>query len=104
MIIENIESPEQRLAQKGFEVLTYRSHYFINMRNTSVQRWAAKLSRGKEYYTMNKVLYRAATGQAAPSSSNYIAGSGHTMYFKDRDDAISVAQLFINGLTEKEVI
>lgn len=92
------------LATKGFEVLPYRAYYFVNMRNTTVQRWAAKLSKGKEYYTLNKVLYRAATGKAAPATSQNLAGSGFTLYFKNIEDAEIAAQDFVDGLIEKEII
>jgi hypothetical protein len=87
------------------EVRPYRAHYFVSFKNTTIQRWAARLTKGDQYYVLTGAFWRAATDEKVmPSNAKKIAGGGNTMYFLTEAEATEVAARFVAGLVAKEVL
>lgn len=93
------------LTGTGVEVRPYRGNWFISFKNTTIQRWAARLTKGDQYYVLTGAFWRAATDEKAmPSNTKKIAGGGNTMYFGTEAEGREVAARFISGLTAKGVL
>ena len=93
------------ISQYGVEVLPYRAHFFVNFRNTAIQRWAARLTKGDQYYTLSGSFWRNATDERTmPPEVVKVPGGGNTMYFRNREIAHRIAERFVAGLIEKGVV
>lgn len=87
---------------KAFEVRPFKSHFIVAIKSTAVQRWAAKIARDGNYYTLSYALLRGSSkrgGALTPSGAVILPGMPRqTIYFTDEAAAVSCAVEFLKNL------
>jgi hypothetical protein len=80
---------------------TLRSKFYITIKSSSIQRWAAKSMASDNYYVLTSTIWRAAHKSAKtprPAGSVTLLGQRHTYYFDREEDAEAAAYVFLSKL------
>lgn len=84
-------------------ISSHRGKSYVAIKSGAIQRWAAKVSKNGEYYTLTGVLWRRSGLVGTPEGSDP-TGAGMTIYFKSEKCAEHAASDFVESLQRSGVL